>query len=351
MKKALIVSTVSRQFYLFEKANIQSLRENGYSVHGAASINNNKRLEWLNIKLHHLEIQRSPYNIKNFYALKQLINLIRNEKYDLIHCHSPVGGVLGRLAGFICGVERVVYTAHGFHFYKGSNWRSWLVYYPVEWALSFITDYLILINDEDYNSAKSLNAKNCVKVNGVGLDLDRFRINEHNSKSTKVKIIMIGEHIERKNYRFAFEALSDFNLPFELRICGTGAQLERNRELVERLGIIDSTRFLGFRDDIPELLSDSDLLISTSLQEGLPVSIMEAMASGLPFLCSNIRGHRDLAAYGGGFLYNGKDDFLNNLKRLCIDRNLRKSMGQINRDAITDFSQQKVVDKMGAVYK
>lgn len=351
MKKALIVSTVSRQFYLFEKANIQALREVGYIVDGAAFIESNDRLNSLHINLHHLEIRRSPLSIRNIHALRQLIKLVKKERYDLIHCHSPVGGVLGRLTGFFCRVDRVIYTAHGFHFYKGSDWRSWLVFYPVELLLSVITDCLILINDEDYVAAKRLYAKQFVKVNGVGLDLDRFLIKSDYSNSAKFKIIMIGEHIERKNYRFALEALRDFDLPFELRICGTGALLEENQDLAYRLGIKDSTRFLGFRDDIPELLSHSDLLISTSSQEGLPVSIMEAMATGLPFLCSDIRGHQDLASYGGGFLYNDKHDFLNNLRQLCIDANLRKSMGEINRKAITDYSKQKVVGQMREIYK
>lgn len=151
MKKILIVSTVSRQFYLFEQGNIEVLKSLGYEIHGAANFDDaNERLDALDIIRHPFDIQRSPFSLKNIKAYKQLKQIMKSERFDAVHCHSPVGGVLARLAAKASKISPVIYTAHGFHFYKGAPRKDWLIYYNIEKYLSKYTDILVTINKEDY---------------------------------------------------------------------------------------------------------------------------------------------------------------------------------------------------------
>ena len=175
MKRCLIVSTVSRQFTLFERGNIEVLKELGYEVHCVANYSDaTEDLKELGIIEHNIDIQRSPFSLKNIKAYKQLRNIINSDKYDLIHCHSPMGGVLARLAAKKTrkiNHTRVIYTAHGFHFFKGAPLINWMLYYPVEKCLSKYTDCLITINQEDYNIArKKFKARKVELVNGIGVD-------------------------------------------------------------------------------------------------------------------------------------------------------------------------------------
>ena len=136
----------------------------GFEVHAAANFNDkNERLDLLDIIRHHINIQRSPYSFGNLEAYRQLKQLMKAERFDIVHCHSPIGGVLARLAAKYVGIPCVIYTAHGFHFYKGAPIINWLIYYPIEKILSKITDIIITINCEDYIRAKKFkNRKNCL---------------------------------------------------------------------------------------------------------------------------------------------------------------------------------------------
>lgn len=365
MKKILIVSTVSRQFYLFEQGNIEVLKSLGHEIHAAANYSDaNERLDALDIIRHHFDIQRSPFSLKNIKAYKQLKMLMKSENFDAVHCHSPMGGVLARLAAKSVGISPVIYTAHGFHFYKGAPLVNWLVYYPIEKFLSRYTNVLITINKEDYNLAQKFKAKKVLYVPGIGVDTNKFsevEVNrDHKRKeldipNDTVVLLSIGEMIKRKNHETALEALAKLdNQNFLYLICGRGELEDYLRNLVGTLGIEDKVRFLGFRNDIPEICVVSDIFVFPSYQEGLPVSVMEAMSAKLPIICSAIRGNTDLIENGkGGYLIhsNDVDGYIARIKELISDAELRKSMGQRNVEVVKKCDKRVVKEKMNQLYE
>lgn len=249
------------------------------------------------VSLHHVDFVRNPLNPQNYYAYKQLVELIKDENIDYIHCNTPTGGLLGRLAGNKCGVKKIIYQAHGFHFYKGAPKVNWLLYYPVEKWLAHKTDALITINQEDYELASRkfhLRANGKVYyVPGVGIDLTQYTSlkekraklrKEIGLKETDIVCIAMGDLIARKNYGIAIETISRLQPKFpalHFVICGKGPKLENLKCLATEKGVLNKIHFLGFRTDIKELLQAADIFFFTSLQEGLPRSTMEAMASGL----------------------------------------------------------------------
>jgi len=365
MKKILIVSTVCRQFYLFEQGNIEVLKSLGYEIHGAANFDDaNERLNSLDIIRHHFDVQRSPFSLKNIKAYKQLKDIMKNENFDAVHCHSPIGGVLARLAAKSVGISPVIYTAHGFHFYNGAPKKNWVFYYLVEKFLSRITDCLITINKEDYERAKKFKAKKVVYVPGIGVNTNLFsntdigrdkKRDELGISDNTVVLLSIGEMIKRKNHETALKALSRLeNQNFVYLICGKGELETYLRELSIDLGIEDKVRFLGFRNDIPEICLASDLFIFPSYQEGLPVSVMEAMSVGLPIIGSSIRGNVDLIEDGkGGYLVKPDDihGFTNSIQKLISDSDLRKKMSIRNIKEVKKYDKNIVKRDMLKLYK
>lgn len=364
MKKALIVSTVSRQFYLFEQVNIEILKELGYEVHGAANFADyNVRLEQLDIIRHPIDIQRNPFSIKNIKAYFQLKKLMKEQAFDLVHCHSPVGGVLARLAAKAAGIKKVIYTAHGFHFCKGAPLINWLLFYPVERLLSRYTDTIITINKEDYKRAKSFKSCRVEYVPGIGIDTSSYgmpgiarwaRRRELGIADDVVLIISVGEFSKRKNQQVIIKSLAAMkNDRIRLMLCGAGQKEKMLRLLVQKYGLEDKVIFMGYRNDIPQLLPLADIFVLSSYREGLTVAVMEAMASALPLVCSNVRGNRDLVKEGrGGYLVAPDDEaaFAKALARLIEDKKLRESFGAFNQKRVRQYDRQLVKRKMTDIY-
>ena len=262
------------------------------------------------IKTVHVGFDRNPWSLKNFSAYKQLKNIVKNEHYDLVHCNTPIGGVLGRIAAkkYRKIGLKVIYTAHGFHFYKGAPIKNWILYYPVEWFLAHWTDVLITINEEDYELAKKhMHAKRVEYVPGVGIDLQKFapnqlpqedkdRLRESIGVGREDKLLLsVGELIRRKNHESVIRALAELDDPkLKYRICGCGELESYLQNLIEELHLTDRVQLLGYRNDISELCECADLFVFPSFQEGLPVALMEAIASKVPVICSDIRGNTDL---------------------------------------------------------
>ncbi|MDL5376350.1 glycosyltransferase family 4 protein [Exiguobacterium mexicanum] len=366
MKKILIVSTVSRQFYLFEKGNIEILKSLGYEVHAAANFSDtNKRLESVDIVKHHFDIERSPFSIKNLIAYKQLKKIMETENIDTVHCHSPMGGLLARIAAKSLKIKKIIYTAHGFHFYKGASLFNWIAYYPIEKIMSNFTDILITINLEDYNRAKSFHSKKVVYVPGIGVDSVSIRKKKINRESIRKKLnisedttvlLSVGELIKRKNYETALKAIEKVNSGEKILyiICGTGKLEKDLKELTFKLGIQEKVMFLGFRNDIAEICAASDIFLFPSFQEGLPVSVMEAMSIGLPIICSEIRGNIDLIQNNeGGLLFNPNDskELTEKIQQILVDKNHMLKMGENNLKNIAKYDINKIKQDMKFVYE
>lgn len=366
MKKILIVSTVSRQFYLFEQGNIQVLKSLGYEIHCAANFSDaNERLDTLDIIRHPFDIQRSPFSLTNIKAYKQLKAIMKSGDYDIVHCHSPMGGVLARLAAKTVGIKRVLYTAHGFHFFKGAPLLNWLLFYPAEKHFSKYTDVLVTINHEDYERAKNkFHAKKVVYVPGIGINTERFKINgfDRDKKRKELRIpnnstvlLSVGEMIKRKNHILALKALSRLKRKdYIYLICGRGELEGYLKHAAASLGIENNVRFLGFRSDVAEICLASDIFVFPSFQEGLPVAVMEAMSAGLPIICSNIRGNVELIKNRhNGFLLNTNDidGFTRAIDKLIESPALRKQMGAYNSEIVKNYDTEQVKRIMEKTYR
>lgn len=265
---------------------------------------------------------RNPLHPSNVKAYRQLKKVIDEGDYDIIHCHTPVGGMLGRFAARHTRRRgtRVIYTAHGFHFYQGAPLLNWLVYYPAERWMARYTDALITINQEDYARAQHFRAQKVYYVPGVGIDLTRFappmdkdawqqestdKRREMGLQPDDYVILSVGELIKRKNHEVVIRAIAELKAQSEESyhrlqyvICGRGVMETELKQLTQKLGVEENVHFLGYRSDICQICHASDLFVFMSLQEGLPVALMEAMACGLPVVCSAIRGNQDLVADG-----------------------------------------------------
>ena len=364
MKKILIVSTVSRQFYLFEQANIEVLHSLGYEVHAAANFTDaNPRLDALDIIRHHIDIQRSPFCLTNIKAFNQLKQLMKSEKFDAVHCHSPVGGVLARLAAKVVGISQVIYTAHGFHFYKGAPLINWLLYYPVERLLAKFTDVIITINQEDYQRAQRFRVRKVFYVPGIGVDTEKFinvsidrdkKRNDLGIPDEAFVILSVGELNKNKNHEIVIKAIAKLNKPQMCYIiCGQGDRETYLKNLASSLGIADKVKFLGFRNDIAEIYKIADIFVFPSFREGLSVSVMEAMAAGLPVICSNIRGNKDLIKNGqGGYLFEPRDvdGLVNYILKIIKDVESQVSMANLNKQNVSQYDKVYVKKVMNQIY-
>ena len=317
------------------------------------------------IKIHQIDFIRAPYDPRNIKAYRQVVELIKREKYDMIHCNTPIGGVIGRLAGKKCGVKKIIYEAHGFHFFKGAPKLNWMIYYPIEKLLAHFTDCIVTMNAEDNAIAKKFKLRNesvVYNVHGVGIDLSEYegtgQCRDHKREELgfseeDIVLISMGDLIARKNYRVAIEAIAKCNNPkLHYIICGNGEELNNLKQMTVSLGIAKQVHFLGFRTDIRELLAASDVFVLTSLQEGLPRSTMEAMASGLPCVVSKIRGNVDLIENGkGGFLCNpyNADHFAKAIQSCTVAK--RRSFCHNNLLTIKKFDVKTVIDEMKRIYE
>lgn len=373
MPKLLYISNIAgkKLGLSFLGSAMYASQELGYEFHSvanrSASTEEQTRADEaeFGIKLHHIDLARAPYSPKNIKAYKQLCKIIRDEQIDYIHCNTPTGGLLGRLAGKKCKVKKVIYQAHGFHFYKSAPKLNWLVYYPIEKWLAHHTDALITINQEDYELAKNKfhlrNNGQVYYVPGVGIDLSQYKVTAAKELRASIGInegdimlISAGDLVERKNYKIAIKAIAESGLKnLKYCICGKGLQLEELTEYAEVLGVENQVLFLGFRSDIKELLQVADIFLFTTKQEGLPRSMMEAMASGLPCVASKVRGNTDLLEDGiGGYLCDVESsaEFAEAVTTLACDFEKRKQFGEANLKHILEFDITEISNQMRDTY-
>lgn len=337
--------------------------------------------EMYGIKAEHIDCDRNPLAKKNYtLAKKQLLELMNREKYDVVHCNTPIGGVLGRICAKEAGIPYVIYQAHGFHFWTGAPLKNWICYYPVERILAHYTDILITINNEDYMRAQKFHLKKggrVVKVPGVGVDVAKFADVTENyggmratEKIEKNKVLVrekirkewnipfdavvfvsVGELNFNKNHATAIKAFSNANIPnsFYL-ICGVGPLEEELKRLSEKMGVEKRVKLLGFQANMPEILNASDCFVFSSFREGLPGALMEAMASGLPCIASNIRGCKDLIQ-DNEFLFDPNDDRkLSDLMKKILDAQKRSEQLKENKKIIYRYDIKEAVNAYKVQY-
>ncbi len=372
MKKALLVTTVSGFVPQFEMNNVFLLQENGYEVHYAADYNyvfygkDNSRLDGTGIVRHQIDFSRTPYSRQTLAAYKQLDKLISEIRFDLIHCHTPVGSFLARLAAKKYKIKKVIYTAHGFHFYKGAPIVNWFLYYSAERFMARYTDALITINKEDFINAQKFKLKKGGKVYyvaGAGIDVKKYsdaKLNPAKKKELGISdkdfvILSVGELNGNKNQETVIRGLSKVkHNNIKYLICGDGVCKKRLINIVKELHMQECVKLLGYRMDIPEIEKVSDVFVFPSFREGLPVSMMEAMASGLPVIASEIRGNIDLIRAGrNGFLLNPKRelDWGKKIVELMDQKDLLKTISQNNVKDMRKYDKSVIKDQMRNIYR
>lgn len=372
MKKVLFVATVVKTHIMeFHIPYLKMFKEIGWETAVAARNDYENPADCVIPycdTYYNIPFERNPLKLGNQKAYKELKKVIDNGGYDIIHCHTPVGAMLTRLAAKQVRKNgtRVFYTAHGFHFYKGAPTINWLLYYPVEKWLSRYTDVLITINKEDYERARTFKAGKVYYVPGVGIDLKKFNVGyvDKEQKRTEIGVtaddfvlISVGELIPRKNHEVVIRAMSALKQKgsldhIEYVICGRGAYEADLKKLAEELSVADHVHFLGYRSDISEICNCADLFVFMSHQEGLPVALMEAMACGLPVVCSNIRGNIDLIDDGvtGLISDNTPGEVAESISKMRNDAALRDRLASAALQKIKRFDLSSVEDEMTEIY-
>lgn len=378
-KSILILASVASMIDQFNMDNIKILLELGYRVEVACNFERGntcsaeriddlkRRLEEKGVKFYQVDFTRNVLNlIEDLKAYNQVKKIVKQNKYNLIHCHSPIGGVIGRIVAHEMKIK-VIYTAHGFHFYKGSPLKNWCIYYPVEKICSYMTDVLITINREDFALAKrKMKAKSILYVPGVGVDTKRFDSGitcknvrgELGIPEEATMLLSIGELNENKNHESVIRALANMERTetgdIYYVIVGKGNLQDKLRQIAVESCLEKNIILTGFRTDVIDFYHSADFFVFPSYREGLSVALMEAMASGLPVAASNIRGNCDLIDPQGGNLFNPYDvsDIEKKLLKLLNLPNIElKKMSEHNKEKIKKFSRDIVKKAMTEIYR
>ncbi|CBK75367.1 Glycosyltransferase [Butyrivibrio fibrisolvens 16/4] len=397
-KKALMHAHTAYMVTQFNIDNIKILQDLGYQVDVAccwqdddsalspeAMKERRKKLDDMGCRVIETASLRKIFNISELSkAYKQLKNEVEKNQYQIVHTQSPIGGVICRLA---CRKARklygtkVIYAAHGFHFFKGAPLKNRLIFYNVEKYCSKFTDLLITINKEDYDNAKKFKAKQVAYIPGAGVDTHKFVASD--DARTKVRrelgidddtivLLSVGELIHRKNHAEVLRALkimkdngtlltpdSDERVQPKYKIkyliAGRGKIQNELEETIKHLGLQDYVQLLGFRRDVADVFAASDIYVFPSHQEGLPVALMEAMSVGMPVVCSRIRGNTDLISDGeGGYLFDSRNakSLVAALNKALVDNETKRAqMGEINVETMREFDKEKVNEVMKQLYE
>ena len=372
--KILFIATVDSHIYYFHIPFMKLLKEMGYDVEVAAGASGFKeKIVKEGFKIYSLPFSRNPLSFNNIRAFFILLILMKKQKYVMVHTHTPVASFVGRVAAKIAGVPHVVYTAHGFHFHEYGNKLTNFFYYHLEKFAGRFTDVLITINEDDYKIAKEKNIianGRVVYIKGVGVDVEKLNPEDFSSDlnmeyrkrlgldENDFLVIAVAELIKRKNLKdiiLAIKSVNNRGYRARLLIAGDGVMEQKLRDFVSANDLQNKVFFLKRRSDVPELLYCSDVLAMTSLHEGLPRSVMEAMAMEKPVVAYNIRGVRDLVVdEETGFLVKFGDvsALAEKIIFLINHPDFAKEMGKKGRKRIEEnFSLDIILKQMEALYK
>ncbi len=356
MKKVLFVAHVDSHIRHFHIPYLKYFKEKGYEVHVVTSNDENETFPYCDVK-HVISIKRNPFKMDNIKAIKQLKKIINDEKFDLIHCHTPMGGVITRLAAKKVRKNgtKVFYTAHGFHFYKGAPKINWMIYYPIEKYLSKYTDVLITINHEDYELVKNnFKAKRIELVHGMGVDDKKFNNEplkdeeyiklkkELNIQDDDFVMMYVAELNKNKNQIMLIEMMKEIikeNPKIKLFLVGKGKLENDFKEKIKDYNLQNNIIMLGYRNDVNKLLKLTNLCVATSKREGLPINLVESELSGVPVVATKNRGHIEVIKENiNGFIIDTKEAMISKIFELYENRNLLNSLKNNARNSVMEFS-------------
>lgn len=369
-KTVLFVASVTKKHIIqFHLPYMKWLKEHGYKVHVCAGddfeAGESKTVPYCD-KYYIVPFYRSPFATQNFSSYKELRKLIKQNEYELIHCHTPVAAAIARYAFRTAKKQHktsVIYTTHGFHFYKGASKISRL-YYAVEKAMVRYTDSIITINEEDYTAAKKMcRNKKCdvYKIPGIGIDIKHIRSMSRSREDIRDEfgiphdafLVMSNSEInENKNVEASITAVAA-NKGVYMLVCGTGKSMDKCKALVKELNCTDRIIFAGYRYDAKELLHGADAFIFPSHREGLGLAALEAMAVGLPIIVSDNRGTREYAVNGKNAIVcdsNNITQFIDAVALLSSDRELCRKLGENGYSCVEKYDIKNSLAEMAEIY-
>lgn len=369
MRKILFVANVAKEHIKkFHLPTIKLFKEYGWQVDVICKVDTDIT-ECDN--LYHAKWKRSPFSFKTILGIRQLRRLIKEVHYDVIYCHTPVGGFIGRIAASKArkAGTKVVYCAHGFHFCKEASLVNWL-FYPVEKYLAKKTDLLFLINKDDFDIAiRHFNHKLIVKqIPGIGINFKRLHLENKEDLRNKyraelgidkddVLLIYVAELLKNKNQSYLFSVLQQLSLSgksVKLLLVGPDHSNGHFNKLAKKMGIDEKVIFTGWRNDIGELLNASDIYVASSIREGFGINLVEAMYCGLPVVAVNNRGHRAIIRNGeNGFLVSLTEpsEMAATILRILEDGSLRKRLTEIDVKAYDcNLVAEKIYDTIESLF-
>ncbi|MFC3883539.1 glycosyltransferase family 4 protein [Bacillus songklensis] len=376
MKKILQVCAIDVSVDTLLGPLIQALMNEQYTVHVACTDTGHfKKLQDQGFHMIEVPIDRKISPLSNIKSIIKLYALMKKEQYDIVHVHTPVAAALGRMAAKMAGVKQIVYTAHGFYFHDGMPRVQYRFFYELERFLAkHFTDYLLLQSKEDYELCLEKSFKETSRICHIGNGVDvysRFHPNKVAAAKEKLRqelgiadddivICFIGRLVREKGI---FELIESFRLLKEkhqqtkLLVIGDLSLSERDQTSYKELQKLmkdEKVIATGFRKDIPELLSISDIFVLPSYREGLPRSILEAMSMGKPIIATNIRGCREEVVDGeNGFLVEKEDHFQlsEKLELLIKNEKIREQLGiNSRRMAEKEFNEENVIKKQLQIF-
>lgn len=364
-KKVMMLASTDNMIWQFLLPHIEEMQKAGNTVECICKKTGfwfDELQEKYGLKCHNLPFKRNPFYPQNLVAYHKLKKLQKENNYDLIYCQQPVGGLMGRLIGKKFKVP-VFYTAHGFFFFKGSGLKKKLLYGTAEKLLARWTDHIVTINDEDFENAKKMRCKNVYKISGIGLDLNKYEKTEFNKENFKKElgvenkkvILTVAEFIKRKNHKTMFKAFEELKYRDDVvyLLCGCGKYKDKFEQYVKDNKLEKKIKFLGYRKDIDKIMQVSDIFLLLSFHEGLTLSIIEAMNFGLPVVCSNVRGNKDLIENEkGGFVVPATDyeRTAQKLSYLLDNPTVCEKMGKLNQKNVKQYGIDNVIKELDKIY-
>ena len=357
MAKRILITSTDLMMVQFLVPHVKNLASNGFEVEIACSEVGGRLSEVKEIlkkyvkAVHQVRLVRSPVSMMNFKGYKDMKHVIDQGNYDLIWTNEPVMGVATRLAARHARKHgtRVIYMVHGFHFFKGAPKKYWMMFYPIEKFAGCFCDSVVTVNKEDYKRAKCMGLPDVQYIHGIGINTERLTLGEKKNDIREelglpkdaFLVLSVGELNENKNQKTIISAIAQLNDPDIIYVlCGKGDQFDNLRKQVTELKLEDNIHFLGYRTDVVDICSQSDVYVMPSHREGLPVASLEAMYCGLPLVTSNIRGLVDIMEDGvSGYLCNPDDaySFSRAISKLKNDISLRKQCGRRNREFVKPY--------------
>ena len=351
-ERVLFVATVDSHIGNFHRPFLDLLCRKDYIVDVASNrVDSTKSYNCDNH--YNIKFSKRIFSLANIIAFFNLLKIIKKNNYTFIHTHTPISSLLIRIAAY--KKTRVIYTAHGLHFFKGNNFIKNFIYYNVEKYLSKFTDLLIVINEEDYNITKEKFNCKVELVDGVGVDLDNFKKMPVKNSSDTIRLSYVAELSKRKNQIFLLKNMKEIKELYpnlELALAGNGKNFKKYQKYIKKNNL-DNVRLLGYVKDINKLINESDIVVSSSKQEGLPVNILEAIAISKPLLVSNVRGNRDLVHNNrNGYVFElSNQDFLEKLEMIIKEKGNHQNFDLYNRELTQRFKLETILSRMEVIYE